>query len=1040
MRPDADRPVTPRSVKRKRKIRKMNSQRTRGLLGLCLLACACPAGADTVQFAIGKKTPTLDGVVTRAEYGAFVPYSYECDGTLAPEDMAWSDRSPECHFAWDDTCFYAAMVSDGSRLKTRIAERDGNVYEDDSVELYLSGNGLKTPLHQIIVNARGTICDLRDGKREWNAANVRVANGVKDGKWTVEIAVPWADVGFTPAGEQFAPHVNFCRNYHSGQAGSVKFIDLDENYCTTLGHGNYAQRDTQALVFLRETVSAPDFPALRVPGPGENARTQVVSLREPGDGKALVFWGSYPLRPREPLVFRSVTTDIPKLELLFMTENNLTEAGDYRIDLDFRDLKTDATSLLRLSGTAVRARGLAEQRFDVSRLPEGEYTLHYAFSGPDGRRLAEGYTYYGRYPAHPVWENCAAGAEDTVPPPWPAPTFRADGFDCFRRTVRLGGAGLVTSVVSAGRELLAAPVAVLVNGRPVPFRVTSFDPHVSYADYALAADGGDVAIRAKVRAEFDGYLWFDLVRAAGEIRSLAVEIPLRREYVAGHDDGSDVIEKLPLPKGRSGEWAFDPATRPFFWTGDGATGMMGGTEDLRGWNLTDRRRGYVLAVDGRAAKMTVNFVDAPTASGTPVAVGFYLNPTPVRPKNVALENFDPSKMCRWTGSVATFCDMKMPGGMDEEKIRRFERRQANGEKVFWYGGTAIASPYSPLWAWYGREWNFTGDPATVYLEMDPNDRAKRDAGGWIWGCLRDKSFFDWRLWSHCWFLNNPGYAVSNLYFDISFPKSCRNARHGCANGEYFFRGMREMHKRIYRELKRKNPDGAMLGHVRFTRTPADNFFDQGWCGEAYEIPVSKQHNYYGLLKPEAMQVHYASRANDMVVASSFQIYRTYQVYAPKLLPSYDPEAPESVRAILHCAAYFKIHNMLITIRPDEGRVVGNAWWPAESCAHFLGADRRYSAYYLPDCPVSVDAPDRLFLHGVWWNRGEAMLVVLNDTDGTVTKRLTLDAGKMALTARTGADIFGRGRVTLDGAGSFEVTLGPRETRFFRFAHAREEGK
>ena len=194
-------------------------------------------------------------------------------------------------------------------------------------------------------------------------------------------------------------------------------------------------------------------------------------------------------------------------------------------------------------------------------------------------------------------------------------------------------------------------------------------------------------------------------------------------------------------------------------------------------------------------------------------------------------------------------------------------------------------------------------------------------------------------------------------------------------------------------------------------------------------------NYYDLLKPEAMQVQYASRANDMVVASSVQIYRTYQVYAPKLLPSYNPDAPESVREILHCAAYFKIHNMLITVRPDEGSIVGNAWWPAESCALFLGSDRRYSAYYLPGCPVSVDRPDRLFLHGAWWNNGEAMLVLLNDTDETVTKRVTLDVGRMALAVRTGVDIFGRGAVTLDAADSFEVTLGRRETRFLRFARA-----
>lgn len=995
---------------------------------------ALSVSADTVQFAVGRKSPVLDGVVTRSEYGAFVPYSYECDGALVASDLQWSDRSPQCYFAWDDDCFYAAMVSDGTRLRTKVSERDGKVYEDDSVELYLSGNGLKTPLHQFIVNSIGTLYDNCDGDRSWNSEGVRIANGVKDGAWTVEIAVPWKTLGFTPAEQIFAPHVNFCRNYHSGQGGTVKFIDLEENYCTTLGHGKYAQRDTQALIFLRESVPELEFPELKVPGPGENSLTQVVSLRQPAaDGKdRLVFWGSYPLRSREPIVFRSVTTDIPKLELLFITENNLSGSDRCAIELDFRDLKTDSRSSLRLSGAATCTHGLAEQRFDISSLPEGEYRLHYRFLDRNGRTLAEDFTYYGRYPEHPVWENTQLGNEDEVPPPWTGPVFRKSGFDCWGRSIAFGGKGLVTSVVSSGREILAAPVRVLVDGRPVTFRIKAFDPHVSYADYVLAADDGAVPVCVKARAEFDGYIWFDLVRGRGEVRSLAVEIPLRREFVAGHDDGHDVIEKLPLPPGKTGEWTFDPAENPFFWTGDGATGMMGGTENCHGWRLKDHRRGYVLKVDDSVAVMTINFVEAPIASEKPVSVGFYLNPTPVRPKNTELENFDPSRNCRWTGSVANFFDMKMPGSMNDEKIELYNRRQMNGEKVFWYGGTAVASPYSPLWAWYGREWNFSGNPSTVYLEMDPKDRARRDAGGWIWGCLANKSFFDWRLWSHSWFLNSPDYAVSNLYFDISFPMSCRNKGHGCGSNEYFFRGMREMHKRIYRQLKRKNPDGAMMGHIRFKRCPADNFFDEGWCGEAYEIPVSKQHNYYDLLRPEAMQVQYASRAADMVVASSVQIYRTYQVYAPKLLPSYDPNAPESVRAILHCAAYFKIHNMLMTVRPDEGCVIGNFWWPAESCAHFLGNDRKYSAYYLPDCPVKVDVPERLFLHSIWWNRGEAMAILLNDTDETMTKQVTLDVKKLGLEVRTGRDIFGRGEYTLSAGDSFTVTLGPRETRFLKF--------
>jgi hypothetical protein len=279
-------------------------------------------------------------------------------------------------------------------------------------------------------------------------------------------------------------------------------------------------------------------------------------------------------------------------------------------------------------------------------------------------------------------------------------------------------------------------------------------------------------------------------------------------------------------------------------------------------------------------------------------------------------------------------------------------------------------------------------------------------------------------------LNHPDCAVSNLYFDISFPKSCRNGAHGC-NNEYFFRGMREFHKRIYRQLKKKNPQGAMLGHVRFLRTPADNFFDESWCGEAYEIQVAKKHNYYGLLNPEAMQIHYASRAMDMVMAISCQIYRTYQVYCPKELPSYDPYAPDADRAIRHAAAYFKIHNLLITVRPEE-TFVGRQWWQAESHAHFLGEERKFSSYYLDGCPVSVDKPERLFLYSISWNGdGEASLVLLNDTDVPVTKRVSVDVAGIGLKALSGRDIFNGEKYSLDG-GSFVVTLPPRESRYIKF--------
>ena len=58
-------------------------------------------------------------------------------------------------------------------------------------------------------------------------------------------------------------------------------------------------------------------------------------------------------------------------------------------------------------------------------------------------------------------------------------------------------------------------------------------------------------------------------------------------------------------------------------------------------------------------------------------------------------------------------------------------------------------------------------------------------------------------------------------------------------------------------------------------------------------------------------------------------------------------------------------------------------------------------------------------------------MLLNDTDGTVTKKVGVDTARIGLKALRGREIFGRGEFSLV-SGSFAATLGPRESLFIRF--------
>ena len=172
-----------------------------------------------------------------------------------------------------------------------------------------------------------------------------------------------------------------------------------------------------------------------------------------------------------------------------------------------------------------------------------------------------------------------------------------------------------------------------------------------------------------------------------------------------------------------------------------------------------------------------------------------------------------------------------------------------------------------------------------------------------------------------------------------------------------------------------------------------------------------------------MQVKYASRSNEYVIDMLPEIVSSMvmfgQVYERN---SYNPLAPDSDRAIRHATAYFKIHDLLIAPTKSDGP----QWSIAEKCISQLGKERKFRAYYHPDCPVTVSCPGRLFLYA-WFNgNGKTIVILLNDTDGTVIQNVSVK-GLFGI----GKDIYNASILDLS-SGKALVTLPPRESRFYLF--------
>ncbi len=121
----------------------------------------------------------------------------------------------------DDSAFYVAAVlydDDTDALVAGVTERDGDVFRDDSFEIFIDAIGTGETYVHLVINSIGTQLDEMNQSRvddfQW-AKGVSVA----DGAWAIELALPFG------AGEAPAPgttwHVGAARNMpRLGEASS----------------------------------------------------------------------------------------------------------------------------------------------------------------------------------------------------------------------------------------------------------------------------------------------------------------------------------------------------------------------------------------------------------------------------------------------------------------------------------------------------------------------------------------------------------------------------------------------------------------------------------------------------------------------------------------------------------------------------------------------------------------------------------------------------------------------------------------------------
>ena len=729
--------------------------------------------------------------------------------------------------------------------------------------------------------------------------------------WTAEIAIPFRSFGLDgapPDGTEWRG--NFCRDWTAGLSPDDAAAGLRYTTWAPIGGSYHTPERFGTLVFRR---GAPAVRLDSVGDLARGAISLEGEIRAATESNVNLSWAARPIDGAKEVASGQSKVDLAGgASSPFHLEGNLqvpgTEpwpavldfsvAGDgggllYRQAISFKaipafraevdpvylegfaaanfdvsrvpDLPADAVGRVKLIAAEDRIvaqavcdelgqRKVANVRLDISGVDPGDYQLKVALEDGSGSEIASR-TEPFHVPPPPPWHNNRLGISDRVPPPFTDVVASERSVDVWGRTYTLGDLALPERIDILGTELLAGPVRlVFADGREdqewrdAECRLADHD--ATQAQFEFTAENDTVKIRGSLRAEYDGFLLYDLdlepLEGEVSIGQLSLEIPLHRkltpflrasrvpidrwaapekiQHALIGDLKADVVPEGFSPGYSPHGWKWGEEFIPQFWAGNDFQGIFFYMETPEQMNW----EGSPLEVVERGDQtlLRFNFINRQTNLDHSLHYQFALQATPVRKRGRRMERLLFGYPFYWKSEMIEHqdtADGKIPGAVlwefgriekdyrvtDPDRMRRMTANwQSNGVELLVNIGSGFFVEDEKEFQQYGPEW--TQQPPVRYPNHAGTDVTL------VKVCPRS-SFPDYFLWWMKEMIEK--YDIGGIYLDLSGPVGCTNPHHGCGferdgkrhmTAEQF--ACREFYKRCYTFLKE---EGAKRGREFF---------------------------------------------------------------------------------------------------------------------------------------------------------------------------------------------------------------------------------
>lgn len=415
------------------------------------------------------------------------------------------------------------------------------------------------------------------------------------------------------------------------------------------------------------------------------------------------------------------------------------------------------------------------------------------------------------------WIGNDIGKVTEVPPPWTPLQTSANQINCWGRQYQFGKDGLPEKVISAGENLLAAPITLTAKdnaGKIIQWQNDGFVPGANSALIASGTGGifavgasGKIAIKTAVKVEYDGMMLIDLTLAdsvnSGDITEMSIDIPLNDKFVLyrHRDSMSGALGKPATGSNVIESWQF---AAPFIWLGDNDRGLFWFCESAKMWpNFSSNDAIQVLRENDRVI-LRLNLLKK--GQSLPHKWGWQcgLLATPVKPFTRRNRSLDLN-----LGKAGVATRILWPSAKTMNIFGYAEGKEPELSDYLKKYPEMKFIPYSCLTALNTKapEWPLFNAWRTPY-DWGRSPDAVFTGGGFVYLDQRAPLLADFMAYKNQQFVKKYGFV--GLYHDLT---SSLNVSRPGEPFFYSFLAQRELYRRSYIMMKKLNPDSFIIAHM-----------------------------------------------------------------------------------------------------------------------------------------------------------------------------------------------------------------------------------